>query len=60
MESEKREAAKKAAGAKENQDTKALDKTEAVSGGPKKGHAKPKKNTRDMEGQMDMFSMMDI
>lgn len=56
----KEEAAKKAAGAKENQDTKALDKTEAVSGGPKKGHAKPKKNTRDMEGQMDMFSMMDI
>ncbi len=56
----KEEAAKKAAGAKENQNTKALDKTEAVSGGPKKGHAKPKKNTRDMEGQMDMFSMMDI
>lgn len=56
----KEEAAKKAAGAKENQDTKAPDKTEAVSGGPKKGHAKPKKHTRDMEGQMDMFSMMDI
>lgn len=56
----KEEAAKKAAGAKENQDTKAPDKTEAVSGGPKNGHAKPKKHTRDMEGQMDMFSMMDI
>lgn len=57
---EKEEAAKKAAGAKENQDTKAPDKAEAVSGGPKNGHAKPKKHTRDMEGQMDMFSMMDI
>lgn len=56
----KEEAAKKAAVVKEKQDTKAPDKTEAVSGGPKKGHAKPKKNTRDMEGQMDMFSMMDI
>lgn len=56
----KAESAKNAARAKENQGTKAPDKTEAVSGGPQKDHAKPKKNTRDIEGQMDMFSMMGI
>lgn len=56
----KEESAKKAEREKENQGTKAPDKTEAVSGGSKKDHAKPKKNTRDIEGQMDMFSMMGI
>lgn len=52
--------AKNAARAKEKPDAKPLDKTDAVSDGMKKDHEKPKKNTRDMEGQMDMFSMMGI
>lgn len=56
----KAEPAKKAARAKEKTDAKPLDKTDTVSDGMKKGHEKPKKNTRDMEGQMDMFSMMGI
>ncbi|MDE7313558.1 MAG: PcfK-like family protein [Eubacterium sp.] len=56
----KAEPAKKAARAKEKPNAKTLDKTDAVSDGIKKGHEKPKKNTRDMEGQMDMFSMMGI
>ena len=47
-----------AARAKEKPDAKPLDKTDTVSDGMKKSHEKPKKNTRDMEGQMDMFSMM--
>lgn len=56
----KAEPAKNAARAKEKTDAKPLDKTDTVSDGMKKGHEKPKKNTRDMEGQMDMFSMMGI
>ena len=56
----KADPAKNAARAKEKPDAKPLDKTDTVSDGMKKSHEKPKKNTRDMEGQMDMFSMMGI
>lgn len=52
------ESAKKEARAKEKAGERESDKTEAVPDGAKKNHAKPKKNTRDIEGQMDMFSMM--
>lgn len=57
---ERKAKAKEAAGAKENHGTKAPDKKAAVSDGQKKERVKPKKNIRDMEGQMDMFSMMGI
>ena len=49
---------KKSAGAKEGSNTKAQEGTKAVPDGAKKDRVKPKKNTRDMEGQLDMFSMM--
>ncbi len=54
----KEDPAKKAAREKEHHGTKAPDKTEAALDVPKKDYAKPKKNARDIEGQMDMFSMM--
>lgn len=49
---------KKSAGAKEDSNIKAQEGAKAVPDGAKKDHVKPKKNTRDMEGQLDMFSMM--
>ena len=54
----KEDPAKNAAREKEHHGTKAPDKTEAALDVPKKDYAKPKKNARDIEGQMDMFSMM--
>lgn len=54
----KAEPAKKAARAKEDSNVKAQEGAKAVPDGAKKDNVKPKKNTRDMEGQLDMFSMM--
>lgn len=54
----KEKTGKKSAGAKEGSNIKAQEGAKAVPDGTKKDHVKPKKNTRDMEGQLDMFSMM--
>lgn len=59
----RRKAEERAAKAKEKTEkksagTKAQEGAKAVPDGAKKAHVKPKKNTRDMEGQLDMFSMM--
>lgn len=49
---------KKSAGAKEDSNVKAQEGAKAVPDREKKDSVKPRKNTRDMEGQLDMFSMM--
>lgn len=49
---------KKSAGSKEDPNVKVREGAKAVPDGVKKDPVKPRKNTRDMEGQLDMFSMM--
>lgn len=56
----KEKAGKKSAGAKEDSNAKVQEETKAVSDVAQKDDAKPRKNTRDIEGQLDMFSLMGI
>ena len=56
----KEKAGKKLAEAKGDSNVKVQEGAKAVPEGAKKDNVKPRKNTRDMEGQLDMFSLMGI
>lgn len=56
----KEKAGKKSAKAKEDSNVKVQEGAKAVPDRVKKDNVKPRKNTRDMEGQLDMFSLMGI